>query len=604
MKKMEKTKEKKNCIEKLTSKPGGKQMIIGWAIIIAAAGLLIHRALFGIATPDESFYLTIPYRFLKGDAFFINEWHVAQLSGALQCLPVLFFVKVFGSGEGIILFFRLLYVFCHTVVSCFVFQKISRYGFLPALLSALMFELYAPESLVFPNYYTMSLVPLTVIVLMLFFAEKPSAVRDIFCGFLFACAVLAEPLLSLLYFAYFAAVIIALIAKKKTNAFLLPKRFLQITAGVLAAAVPFFVLLLSRASLQKTLAAIGNIFRSGEYSSQTMFLYGSLVAALYHYGSVVFVASLVCIAAILVDRNRSRRKLLWLSLSVAIAVFLTVMFTVPAFKGDMLPLLHIPYAAAFLGICAYVLTDNKDKKLLAVWLTGFLYLILIGLNSEALEYIGSYGFVLSNVVFLPIILNLIKEIAPAASESKEESSEKAGRRKRLAAGVSLALVCVVAVISLAASAFILSVGDPGAYVMGRGELTEVVVLDRGGLKGIRVREDQKAVYGAVLDDIALIEASSSGKYTVMSDDSWYLYSSDRAPLTFTLWYLNWMNDTYMQYYDYVGENPSYIYIINRSFFIGPAGTEMDVSDAFDYFTTHFNCSVTQGKAGYILKVES
>ena len=104
---MEKTKEKKNCIEKLTSKPGGKQMIIGWAIIIAAAGLLIHRALFGIATPDESFYLTIPYRFLKGDAFFINEWHVAQLSGALQCLPVLFFVKVFGSGEGIILFFRL-----------------------------------------------------------------------------------------------------------------------------------------------------------------------------------------------------------------------------------------------------------------------------------------------------------------------------------------------------------------------------------------------------------------------------------------------------------------------------------------------------------------
>lgn len=63
-------------------------------------------ARFGIKTVDESFYLSVPYRLLNGDAVFTDEWHVSQLSGLLLLLTMKLFLSVVGSTEGIILFFR------------------------------------------------------------------------------------------------------------------------------------------------------------------------------------------------------------------------------------------------------------------------------------------------------------------------------------------------------------------------------------------------------------------------------------------------------------------------------------------------------------------
>ena len=49
----------------------------------AAILLYLSRIRMGMADLDESFYLTIPLRLTQGDALFVDEWHLSQLSSFL-----------------------------------------------------------------------------------------------------------------------------------------------------------------------------------------------------------------------------------------------------------------------------------------------------------------------------------------------------------------------------------------------------------------------------------------------------------------------------------------------------------------------------------------
>ena len=95
-------------------------------IAIAFFALLSFRgAFYGIASPDESFYLTIPYRIINGDALFVDEWHASQLSSFLLWLPMKLYISITGGTDGIVLFFRCLFVICQTAVSCYTYKKVK-----------------------------------------------------------------------------------------------------------------------------------------------------------------------------------------------------------------------------------------------------------------------------------------------------------------------------------------------------------------------------------------------------------------------------------------------------------------------------------------------
>jgi len=115
-------------------------------VVIGVFALTLFRSIFyGIATPDESFYLTIPYRVIKGDALLLDEWHASQLSAFLLYLPMKLFLLINKSTDGIILYFRFLFAISQTAVSCYTYYKLKKFGTLPALISAVIFLLYVPS---------------------------------------------------------------------------------------------------------------------------------------------------------------------------------------------------------------------------------------------------------------------------------------------------------------------------------------------------------------------------------------------------------------------------------------------------------------------------
>ena len=52
-------------------------------LFAAALALALWKVPYGFGWYDEAFYLTIPHRLTLGDALFLDEWHLSQMSGLL-----------------------------------------------------------------------------------------------------------------------------------------------------------------------------------------------------------------------------------------------------------------------------------------------------------------------------------------------------------------------------------------------------------------------------------------------------------------------------------------------------------------------------------------
>ena len=79
------------------------QHILFICLLSAAVLFSFWKMRYGFGGNDEAFYLTIPHRLLKGDALFIDEWNLSQMSSILLVPFVWLYTLIAGSTDGIIL---------------------------------------------------------------------------------------------------------------------------------------------------------------------------------------------------------------------------------------------------------------------------------------------------------------------------------------------------------------------------------------------------------------------------------------------------------------------------------------------------------------------
>ncbi|MCR5041984.1 MAG: hypothetical protein K6C36_07815, partial [Clostridia bacterium] len=400
--------------------PGKRGTLIGLAVVFAAAGLLLFNSFYGIGTPDEAFYPILPFRFLRGARPFIDEWHVSQLSAFLQYPFVKLFVGLTGSADGIILYFRALFILVQLAFSCLVFLRMKKNGFACALTGTLLFELFAAECTLSLDYYTLSLFAILAVWLVLFSPKKPGAANFVFAGAFFACAVLAEPPFVIVYVFWFAAVVVSAALRKRPHPALALKPFALITAGIAAVAAVFFAWLFMRMTPSEFLANFFNVFRSGEYSVHTLGVgYGNYAQSLLRDFSWTAGAAAVYIAAIIIDRGRGRRRLMWTYAGLTIFAVMMLMTVIGSVKNsNLLSFISPPFAVAFMGLAAYILSENRKKELLVLWIFGLGYTVTVAVGSESMIYAGSYGFVFSDIASVPMIFGLCEELSVRRRDKK------------------------------------------------------------------------------------------------------------------------------------------------------------------------------------------
>lgn len=370
--------------------------------ILPLSVMLFMKCRYGFANIDESFYLTIPYRLCQGDALFLNEWHLSQMTGWILQLPMALFLRLGGSTEGVILAFRQLYVALHLVSSTVIFLLLRRKCKIGGAVAALFFCIYVPYNISTLCYNSMGLGLMTLSTVIVTCADRRWS--DVIGGSLYALAVLCCPYLAVLLPIYGGAVLLVRSRPKWGEGlpFLLPRRFGMYVLGIALPAALFLITVLPRIPLADWPQIIAGLFSDPEHSASII---GKL--AQYAYGIVVIrpmrFFCLILLCGLLVKRKEIQAILGGVVLALVGYVLLRAIFVN-----------HLMFPLNLAGLYFYLVYRNTSAKPLffGIWIPGMIYSVCIHLGSNQCFYVISSASTVSLMASVLIVLLTLKEELP------------------------------------------------------------------------------------------------------------------------------------------------------------------------------------------------
>ena len=609
--------------------------LIAAIVCFAVFGYLCYAATVGFGAIDESTYYSIAQRVMMGDRLLIDDWHVSQLSSVLEVFPFWLFTALTGSTEGVILYLRFLFLGVDLIMYWFLYSRLRGYGWL-GLLSAALFCAYVPSQILMLNYYTMALHGLLVVCCLLFFGkERKSVFVLVFIGIVGACAVLSEPFLAALYFLWCFLVLFRRLSQKKGKPFMEPysvfldgRTWFYITAGIALTAAVFFVFLFSRSPLREIIDTVPEYLTDYEYSVQgvkqgKLIDYGKIFDAMHFFGFFPVVGFLLPVLCLFLRRRGKLGRYRSLLFTAACVCFIGsylfaagrmllywdqyyfgVRFRMPViifyYYFQNLPML-------FLGLNCCLLCEKKDPRIFGFLFVGFFASLFTDFSSELV--LGTCAAVAFPAMLISL-KTVSEELSPhrqAAPEKRERGTEARKKRFRVFASVCVCLLVAWQSVGFYTYGFY-HVVENILQVYDRNEATEV--LQRGPMKGIRTSAHMNAIYNDLLSDLDVIKNETDGPFYVAGlFPYFYLYTG--LPVgSYSTWYVEEESETRQtRYWELHPERrPARIYV---PFYIDPytytpyRDTEKEKNwgeEKIAFLQTLCDCEVTEGKAGYILRV--
>ena len=102
-------------------------LYLSLTFFVFVVGASWHRLFFGANHTDEAAYIAMPYRLFLGDRPLLDEYWISQFAAILLEPIAAAYIKVSGSTDGIILFFRHLYL-VFNIITAIVFIRVLADG--------------------------------------------------------------------------------------------------------------------------------------------------------------------------------------------------------------------------------------------------------------------------------------------------------------------------------------------------------------------------------------------------------------------------------------------------------------------------------------------
>lgn len=410
--------------------------------------LLCWKCRFGFGNVDEAFYLTIPWRLTQGDALFLEEWHLSQMSGFLL-LPLVAIFRAFDStAEGIILVFRYICITVQTLCCVWYYHRLKRISPAGAFAASILALIFIPFNITALSYNSMGifLMGLSTVTLATLKGTPSARIDLLFSGVTFAGAVLCCPYLIVVY-ALAAAVIIAFAIldcfagpaqerQSSTDDAGSGRRVIRLTprakdllrglfwfsAGAALLALVFAVFVLSRASIGDIVKAFPEIMNDPEHKPL------SFLTKLQSYGRSIFHSSSwsprvliflgLLLAAACFDKKRMERRPLYISLAI-IAVGLMLI----SINIEKEYINHLMYPVNLLSVFCLLLTRSRNarKLFVSVVIPGMLYSLCIHFTSNQYFYVISSASTVSMLGTVPMLALLMHEITHPVQEAPDTS---------------------------------------------------------------------------------------------------------------------------------------------------------------------------------------
>ena len=573
-------------------------------VLIAFGVLLVYSVQKGIHVPDESCYLTIVQRLTQGDRLVVDEWHLSQLSTLFHYLPFRLYCAVTGGTEGIILFFRYLYVGIKLCFFGLIYLSLRRYRYW-AVLCAAVFTGYDSFAIIALNYYDIGCMSVLVVCMILFEKEKQSPFELILCGFVFSCTVIAEPPEAFLYFFYTVCVMIAQLKKSKKKKERFPqfsyllniRAWLLITSGVAFCAVMFLIMLFAGVDLKIFFENFMELFSDSEYNFNSLdraLRLGKVVQFAILYGPIpVFSWVMLFVLPFFREKCRKYKRVLFpICAAVSLLSLITVFFH-GKYETEHAVILSRPIFIVHFGLVCYFFSEKKDQKNFTFLLIGCLFALLEDGVSEITVLNTSI------VSAVPSVL-LFEHIFAEIKNTSEPQRIKTW-------GTFSSIYIVVFLIGFIAVEGVNDVYFHTFNVMEDFNMhsTESLsqVLTSGPYRGIRTTPTIAACYQDAIGDIDQIKQNEETAFYVDGECPWYYLYADLPYGTYTAIYVADDSRTRtLRYWKlHPDKLPSCIYVpfFELSNYKKDPGLARNKIRSLNEFV---DFEITKGKAGYILHV--
>lgn len=551
-----------NIIKDLRSKPDkGKWQHIIFAVLMAfAIGFSLWKCYYGFGGNDESFYLTIPHRLTLGDSLLGDEWHLTQLSGFLLLPFVWLYTMITQSTVGIIFAARVFYVICHAVIVCVIYSRLKKYGYF-SVFGCVLYFLFTPFDIMALSYNTMGLDLIALTGVLMATADYSKKLPLIISGLAFAGAVLCCPYLAAVYVMYIIAVGVHYVIKKTAlnknlfNSELFSiKTFLWFTLGAGILAAIFLVFVLSRVSFNEIFSNLPYLLADPDhpqmgFMAKMNYYFKTIVECHTHFKYVLMAYGATAIVMLL-DRKRKQHRSIYLILTSAIVILALVMFmptmTSVYYNAIMFPMI-------FMGITAYVLSENKQRELFAsLFVLGIFYSVALCFSSNQYFYVTAMACTASNIASFVFIGNLIKEM-----KANPDNLDYAVPCKYLAFVMTAFLIILQACFQITVKA------EHCFWDSEPKQLTQTI--QNGPAKGIKTTPNNAQTYEQIYADISQYQNLEKGNILFLTQKTWTYLAAEDFPYGTLSAYVTGENQNSLarlrSYYSVNSKKiPKYIYI--------------------------------------------
>lgn len=496
------------------------------AILYFISCFLFWKCQYGFGNIDESFYLTVPYRLFQGDALFVHEWHLSQMSWVLTYPIVSFYLQVKGSTVGILLFMRYFCTSLQIITALFIYVRFRKLNWFGAVCTAISYVLYIPFGIMALSYNSMAIMFLIISTTILITSEKHKSLEYIISGLFYAGAVLCCPYLIAVFLLYAVIVVVSTVYKKiKHKSFdknctpYTMKGLVFISIGAAIAAALFAVFIFSRASLSEIIEAFPSIMNDPEHPSVTVkeltqkffrVIYNSNNLSKYVYPVLISLFA-VCLA----DKKRHERKMLY----VSIVAVITIIMLIASYHLNKY-INHIMWPLNILALFIVLVSDKVITRHIFAcnWLIGIAYAYCLNATSNQGFYAISSASAVSLIGSIMLIAIFISEL----NEQKEHRDFD---------HFAIILLSVCLVLQLGCQT-VLRYNS----VFWETDMKSQTQLIKDGInKGLIVTERKLNYYNNCMTNIKALDAYDSDKVLFLSDNTWYYLAAQTQLCTYSAW---------------------------------------------------------------------
>lgn len=542
-----------------------EKMVAVGALVIAAL-FMLNRAKYGYIYNDEPFILTLSHRLIKGDVFLYDEWQPTQLTGFLNYPWMILFTATHNNTDGMILFFRYIYVVLNFVSLLFVYLRLSNYSKKPLITGAacLYLLLFSSMDILTVSYNFYSLTGLLLFVTLCITGQ--SNIEYLFAGIFFSVATLASPYLAIVFVLYYLFFSLNHFVLKKD----ISKNLIDITKmvlfGVILSVVVFICFLYGTGgNISKMLNTVSYIFTDVEYPSQSIFqlIYGYLYTWVNKFRTFGFMF-VVFVMLSLIDK---KHKTLWLEAHIIAFVILTPrMIHIFLYQFN-----YLIMQIGLLGIHALIIDEQRNNSYSLIAIAGVIFSFILYATSDLKQYAIANGMVLAGFASFFLIDDYLQ---------KHENNTKL-----------IKTLCILLVFAQIGTEVYERMTK---YYLDNNINDNLYLIEESVAKGLYVDQEQYDIYMNIYKDIN-DNIPHQAKLLVLSQEPWIYLLNDSEYCTYSAWMTNnkeFRIKRLKEYYDlHPDKYPNYIYVLCEDF------ESEELQNEFPNF------SLISTDIGYILKTK-